>query len=114
MSCEQVLISKYIPSEKTLLKTLSVENIAGCSDRCCNLNDCGIFSYNSDTRQCLLYHFPYQWIYLPFPNVKNMMRTSENIVTGVIMKRKIATWIPWIAIVIIIFVFWCYIRGHSG
>src|SRR4029078_12055576 len=114
MSCEQVLISGYIPSEKTIISEISAKSIAECSDECCISGECDIFSYNSDTKKCLLHRFPYQWIYLPFPNYKNMTPTSDNIITGVLMKKKIATWLPWIAIIIIILVFWCYIRGHSG
>lgn len=114
MSCEQVLISKYVPSTQTIISNSYEENIAECSNKCCNESNCSIFSYNETTRNCNLHRFPYQWIYLPFPNTKNMTPTTENIVTGIIMKRKIMTWVPWIAILIIIFSFWCYIRGHSG
>lgn len=110
-SCEQVLVSGYAPnSDHKIIKSVKVKNVSECSDRCCSDRRCGIFSYQEGDGTCTLFKFPDQLIYLPFPNTKNMVRTENNLVTGILMKRKIETWMPWIVfLAIVIFVLSMYL-----
>jgi hypothetical protein len=112
MSCEQVLVSGYRPNEDhEVIGVTAVKNVSECSDRCCGDERCGIFSYGPG--KCTLYRFPDQPVYLPFPNTKNMVRVDDkNLVTGILMKRKIATWMPWIFWIIVLFIFSMWYTGH--
>lgn len=119
MSCEQSIFKSYIPAYKPF--DISNQNsLADCSQKCCETNDengsCGIYSYwpgkaieraavgtrgGADPGRCHLYQLPDQPLYLPLPSVKNMIPVKSNVITGILMKRKITTWIPLVIIIIL-------------
>lgn len=117
MSCEQVIVVGYEPdSSHKMIGQFQSHSLGDCSNRCCTSEECDIFSYEGSStsggggRKCTLYKFPEQPIYLPFPNTKNMNYTGNmSLNTGILMKRKIMTWIPWIALIILLFmIFFCF------
>jgi len=112
MSCEQAIYHSYIPNYEPfdVSKQLS---LAFCSQKCCDTNSeeasCGIYSYWQNSGECRLYELPDQPYYLPLPSVKDMIDTKNPYVnTGVLMKRKIVTWIPWLILFILIAMAFCY------
>lgn len=123
MSCEQAIYAGYIPNYKPF--DVSVQSsLAKCSQKCCDTNEdnksCGIYSYwgyDSDSPgRCHLYQFPDQPFYLPLPSVRDMINVQDpSVNTGILMKRKIVTWIPWlIMIVLLIMIFVSvYFRGKE-
>lgn len=113
MSCEQALVIGYKPRE-TPFETSKTQSLGLCSERCCNDDKCGIYSYQNNTKTCDLFEFPpNQLIYLPLPSTKNMVYTGDqNLNTGILMKRKIMTWVPWLALIIILLMLFCYYIGR--
>lgn len=115
MSCEQAIYAGVIPKYPPFSIT-NVQNIAECSQNCCNTNEenrsCGIFSYipsatSANQASCLLFQLPDQPYYMPFPSIRDMNKTEPNVVTGILMKRKIVTWIPILMmLIILLFTLW--------
>jgi hypothetical protein len=112
MSCEQAIYARYVPKYEPFDVSIQ-SSLAKCSQKCCDTNyedeSCGIYSYwngsSSLPGQCHLYKFPDQPFYLPLPSVRDMKDTKDPFVnTGILMKRKIFTWIPWISIIVILFI----------
>lgn len=105
MSCEQAIYAEYIPTYKPF-DVSEQPSLAHCSQKCCNTNEegrsCGIYSFWGSTGRCHLYQFPDQPFYLPLPSVRDMIKINENVNTGILMKRKIVTWIPWLIMIIIV------------
>lgn len=109
MSCEQAIVIGYKPREDPFFESIEI-SLGECSQKCCDKDSCGIFSYLSTKGTCQLFEFPPdQMIYLPLPSTKNMIRTGDpNLNTGILMKRKIMTWVPWLALLIILLTLICY------
>ena len=103
MACEQVLYSGYTFPQHLLLSSKPVPDIADCAQSCCGNSSCGTYTYNEKTTQCDLFRLPDQLIYAPFPTTKNMIRTGDpQMISAILMKRKVATWIPWIMLIAVI------------
>lgn len=109
MSCEQVLYSGRKPtSEYELISSESNSSLRYCSQKCCNDSNCGIFHYNTTTGVCNLHKLPKWLIYIPVPSAEPPVvdiSRDPNDVIGVLMKRKIRTWIPWIFAVLVLISF---------
>lgn len=100
MSCEQAIYNGYLPTHKPF-DVSQQESLARCSQKCCDTNNddksCGIYSYWESSGRCNLYELPDQPFYLPLPSVRDMVNTkNSDINTGILMKRKIITWVPWL------------------
>lgn len=110
MSCEQTVWVGYEPVTSEPIDTTQATSLGECSQRCCNDGRCGIYSYYGDTGQCTTYRLPDQLIYLPFPTTRDMLYTGDpKLNTGVLMKRKITTWVPWLAVIVIVLaMLWCW------
>ena len=102
MSCEQAIYNGYLPTYKPF-DVSQQPSLALCSQKCCDTNEdgrsCGIYSYWGGRSQsagtCKLYQLPDQMFYLPLPSIRDMINTKNpDINTGILMKRKIVTWIP--------------------
>lgn len=114
MSCEQAIYAGYLPTYKSF--DISVQpSLSHCAQKCCNTNEegrsCGIYTYwgyDPSTKtpgRCHLYQFPDQPFYLPLPSVRDMINTHDpNINTGILMKRKITTWIPWLIMILLVLI----------
>lgn len=132
MSCEQSIFKGYIPAYKPF-DISNQSSLADCSQKCCESNDenrsCGIYSYwptigwtsgkddlSAGPGRCHLYQLPDQPFYLPLPSVRNMIPVKSNVTTGILMKRKITTWIPLIIIIILfgIVIFGVAFDGRNG
>lgn len=104
MSCEQAIFANYIPRYKPF-DISKTNSLAQCSQKCCESNteqkSCGIYTYSESNNDCYLYRLPDQPFYLPLPSMRDMVQ-MPGVNTGILMKRKIVTWIP-ILILIILF-----------
>lgn len=104
MSCEQAIVEKYIPSHNPY-RTTRVNSIYECSSLCCSDGRCGLYTYISggDTSS-VCHHFSFPTMpYIPFPSTRNMTYTgNQKMITGILMKRKILTWIPFLVGLIVI------------
>ena len=109
MSCEQAVYQGYLPAYSPFDVSFQ-DSLAQCSQKCCDTNkegeSCGIYSYwggsSATAGKCHLYQLPDQPFYLPFPSVRDMVNTkNSDINTGILMKRKIFTWIPWLFMIVL-------------
>jgi hypothetical protein len=105
MSCEQAIYKGYLPAYAPF-DVSTQDSLAQCSQKCCDTNiegeSCGIYSYWESLGRCNLYQLPDQPFYLPLPSVRDMVNTKNpDINTGILMKRKIFTWIPWLIMFIL-------------
>ncbi len=124
MSCEQAIYQGYVPKYKPF-NISTTQSLAECSQKCCDTNTmsghisgskmCGIYSYMEDTGVCALFNLPDQPFYLPLPSVRDMINVgNQKINTGILMKRKIITWLPWIMMIVgVLLIIFGYPFGSS-
>ena len=102
MACEQVLYDGYEFDYK-VLKESNEENIAKCSQNCCDATDCIGFTFDSSNNNCKIYDYPDALIIAPFPTTSIMKYTGNpNQISSLFMKRKIRTWISWITLILVL------------
>lgn len=107
MTCEQALFAGYTFAEDPI-RSFESDNVVSCSQACCDEGECLSFSFDSDTKICKLFPFPDVPIYLPLPSTKAMVYSGDqNQLSGVLMKRKISTWVPWLIGLILIALLLC-------
>ena len=118
MSCEQVLYENRTPTEEYSLisTTPKGSTLRECSQACCDTPDCGVFHYNSESKNCQLRRLPKWLIYIPVPSNQPPVfdiSDSQADIVGVLMKRKIRTWIPWMMALVIIVLLAMYISKSA-
>jgi hypothetical protein len=114
MSCEQAIFVGYgEPSGSKVIDNLKTSSLGDCSQKCCDNQMCGIYSFYSDgTGRCIHYQLPDQLLYLEIPSTKNMKFSGDKFLnTGILMKRKIMTWIPWLILIVLICMGICYLKN---